>query len=366
MKKHIITIEYEPSTRRGGQERSYFDILIRLQKKGHSVTLAYVVTGNLIEEYNKAGVQTLQIPAINLFNKLSIKEIIAFIRSFVKIKGVRNSVIYINQIQDLPLAALLKRVKGARKLVCHLRLPPLYGHLRETTNQISLFSKHVDAFIVANDNMKEAHIQNGVPPEKLHIIPNGFDFKKKHQQKPIQAGKLDLVYIGRLEDGKGLKELIAAMPLILNQFSFATLTVAGEPMNENHKIYLEECKKLTEALNIKNIVHFAGHQPYPIEFLKNFDITIFPSTCNESFGRVIVESIMAGVPVIARNIGATAEILNDKNKSWVFNNDIELIQIIESIISNPESYPLFGILEYQKISYSIDSVVDTINEVLIF
>lgn len=360
---NLIAIEYEPSNARGGQERSYFDILTRLQYKGHQVTLYYVVKGNLVEKYHEAGVKTVQIPTINLYNKLSIKELFAFISSFLKFKKVTNSVIYINQIQDLPLAALLKRFKGAKKIVCHLRLPPLYGHLQKTHNQISLFAKDIDTYIVANENMREAHVEHGVPNNRIQIIPNGFNFTTSYPQKSINEEHLKLVYIGRLEDGKGVKELIHSFSAILKSFPTISLTIAGAPMNSDQEHYLAECKKISEGLQIMEYIKFVGHQTNPIEFLKDYDITIFPSTWNEPFGRVLVESIIAGVPVIARNIGATKEIIDGDLGNILFETDLQLIDCLTFVING--KYNVAEKFVYQRKMYSIDSVVFKIESTLI-
>ena len=71
-KMHIISVDYEPSSKRGGQELSLCDILIQLKLNGHSITLIYVNYGDLIEKYNRNGIETVQVPGIYIFNKLSV------------------------------------------------------------------------------------------------------------------------------------------------------------------------------------------------------------------------------------------------------------------------------------------------------
>ncbi|WP_430817685.1 glycosyltransferase family 4 protein [Carboxylicivirga sp. RSCT41] len=357
---HIIAIEYEPSTKRGGQERSYYDILVGLKKKGHSITLAYVKNGDLIDKYKEHGIAVIQIPSINIFNKLSLREWINFLNSLFLIKNVKGATIYINQIMDLPLAAVLKKIKGAKKLVCHLRLPPLSGNLSKKRNQISLLLPCVDQFVVANKNMFEAHTQMGIPKDKTLIIPNGFSFDFSFPQKEIAHKKLKLVYLGRMDKGKGILELIESMPLIIRKWPNTTLSIAGSPMNRDQECYQVNCEEAVKKLSLDNSVRFVGHQENPIDFLRNYDITIFPSTWDEPFGRVLVESILAGVPVIGRAIGAVAEILNDSKQQWVFKNNHELCEIINRI----HNYPFEQVSKFQRNNYSISNVTNNIEKLL--
>ncbi|MBK3517674.1 glycosyltransferase family 4 protein [Carboxylicivirga marina] len=358
---HIIAIEYEPSTKRGGQERSYFDILTGLQKKGHTVTLAYVIKGDLVEQYNKHGIKVIQIPTINIYNKLCLKEWISFFKSIFRIKKVKGSTIYINQIMDLPLAAVVKKLKGVKKLVCHLRLPPLSGDLSKEKNQISLLLPGVDQFIVANQNMFEAHTQMGIPKGKTTIIPNGFDFSMTYSQKIINTDKLKLAYIGRIDQTKGILELINALPAIINKKPNTLLTIAGSPMNVDHQSYYDQCKELAKKLGISESVKFVGYQACPIDFLRMHDITIFPSLWNEPFGRVLVESVIAGTPVLAHNIGSTLEILNHK-KEYIFDNFSEIPTKIDKLIKN--EFDLTELYSYQKSKYSISTILNKIEATL--
>lgn len=49
---HIIVLENEVTSLRGGQELSLFDVCLGLYKRGHTITLVYVTEGNLLKEYH--------------------------------------------------------------------------------------------------------------------------------------------------------------------------------------------------------------------------------------------------------------------------------------------------------------------------
>ncbi|MTI23363.1 glycosyltransferase family 4 protein, partial [Fulvivirga kasyanovii] len=150
----ILAIDPEPSSFRGGQEKSLFDILVGLKGRGHDVILAYVTSGDYLNQYKEHGVRTIQIHA----TKNEGFQLTSFYRLFLsilKLWGLATTdVVYINEIVDLPIAALLKLIRPSLRLVCHFRLPPPEISLfKNKKNVIGITIGQVNRFIVANNNM---------------------------------------------------------------------------------------------------------------------------------------------------------------------------------------------------------------------
>ena len=360
---NILCIEYEPSSKRGGQEKSYLDIIEGLVKNDCQVTLFYVKKGDLLFKYHNLGVKSIQIKAINIIKKSSATEWYNFIYSFLKILFTdRFDSIYVNQIMDIPLACLVKFFQKKGKLVCHLRLPPLGYDLKAKNNQLGILIKFVDQFITANNNMKKEHIISGIPSHKISVIFNGFWFDRFtfHLQKSV-SHPLKIIYIGRISEEKGIHEAIEGLSLYQEHFVF---DIAGVCMNDQHEIYKNLLLNLAKEKKIKNNIRFIGHVADPVSHISHYDICIFPSIWNEPFGRVLVESIVAGVPVIAKNVGAIREILNDPKGEWTYENYSEIADLLHKFVKNPYAYAISDRQKYIRSKYDLNKISKEIAEVM--
>lgn len=362
---NILAIDFEPSSLRGGQEKSLLDVLIGLSDLGHTVVLAYVIWGDHLERYHKAGINTKQILTTRN-DGVKLTSWWRLISSAVKLKKYKSDVVYINEVIDMPLGTVLSWMYSSR-LVCHLRLPPpVLPIFRKKNNFIGLFVHHIDRFIVANENMRHAYIHAGLTEKSIVVIPNGFPMDRiSIDRKSRSLGKVRTIgFLGRIAKYKGLHDLIDAFHMLIDRGNDLELIIGGTPKRPEHFQYLEEIKLKIDDLRLSSRIHFKDHISDPTEFLSHLDLCIFPSTVNESFGRVIVESIMAGTPILVRDIGATSEIINDTNKEWTFNSKEDLADKIEKWFQHPESYNLEQRQDYIRNSFALPEILHKIESVL--
>jgi glycosyltransferase involved in cell wall biosynthesis len=362
----ILAIDPIPSSERGGQEKSLFDILLGLRGLGHFVSIAYTKEGDLIRHYIQSGVEPIRIAKTHLDEK-NIKTAIQLISSILSLSRHNFDVIYINEITDLTIAAILSKIKKI-KIVCHLRLPPPKVPIfKQRTNFIGLLHRHVCQYIVASKNMLDLYIESGLNEKTLKIIPNGFWFDEltPRTHKLGKDSPLKICYLGRITEQKGVRELILGFSILVRKHSNLTLSIGGSPKRPEHEAYLERIKKDISELNIGDKVRFLGHIKDPHAFLSKHDLCIFPSIEHESFGRVLVESLVSGTPVIANNIGSTSEILNDPSRDWIYNNQFELVEKIENFIANPHLYNLSARQKYVIENYNLNSIILMIERVLL-
>ena len=85
----------------------------------------------------------------------------------------------------------------------------------------------------------------------------------------------------------------------------------GDTLTHNEN-YLNELRKLADKLKIHDRVHFAGFRTNIPEVLKLFTISAVPSW-QEPFGITIIESMAAGIPVVATNSAGATEIIDNRN-----------------------------------------------------
>lgn len=130
---------------------------------------------------------------------------------------------------------------------------------------------------------------------KSHTIPAGL---VKHQEviKPKHNGKLNILFMGRHEERKGVLDLIEALNILSKKIDLKNkleITIAGDGP---HKVTAEE---KAQAYNL--VVHFPGRvsDQEKNNLYRQADIAVFPAKFGESMGLVLLEAMNFGCSIIA-------------------------------------------------------------------
>ncbi len=146
-------------------------------------------------------------------------------------------------------------------------------------------------------------------PGDYDIIPNGVDLDRfSPDVSPIDEfgdGKLNILFVGRLEKRKGLNYLLEAYKQVKREIPNSRLIVVG-PGTRLRKKYEQQVKEN----DLKDVV-FVGYvsdDELP-RYYKTADIYCAPATGGESFGIVLLEAMAVGKPIVASNIEGYANVV---------------------------------------------------------
>jgi phosphatidylinositol alpha-mannosyltransferase len=146
-------------------------------------------------------------------------------------------------------------------------------------------------------------------PGQYTVIPNGIDLEHfSPNVKPIDEycdGKVNLLFVGRLEKRKGLNYLIDAYWQAKKEVPESRLIIVGPGTMLRRKY-----ERHIARHGIKDIVFvgYAGHDELP-RYYKTADIYCTPATRGESFGIVLLEAMAIGKPIVASNIPGYASVM---------------------------------------------------------
>ncbi|MCX6004971.1 MAG: glycosyltransferase family 4 protein [Chloroflexi bacterium] len=148
-------------------------------------------------------------------------------------------------------------------------------------------------------------------PADYQIIPNGVDTNHYKPAGPVRAeyadGKLNILFVGRLEERKGVDDLIRACALVKEDFADFRLIIVGPGIKLRYQYELLAKRLLPDKVIFTNYVTFAELPQY----YRTADIFCAPATKDESFGIVLLEAMASGKPVVATNIPGYASVLTD-------------------------------------------------------
>lgn len=137
-------------------------------------------------------------------------------------------------------------------------------------------------------------------PSRYDIIPNGIDVARYAEGRPFSQyrdGKLNIVFVGRLEKRKGLKYLLRAYAGLKRELPNIRLIIIGEGrVRRGYELSVRNA-------GLRDVV-FTGYvsEQDKVRYLHTADVFCAPNTANESFGYVLAEAMAAGAPIVATNL----------------------------------------------------------------
>ncbi len=180
------------------------------------------------------------------------------------------------------------------------------------------------------------YVSRHLPGEYL-IIPNGVDINHFSldgpKRKEFIDGKVNILFVGRLEQRKGLGHLINACAKIKQRFPNFRLIVVGPGTVLRFKY-----ERAVTELGLANNVVFTGFVPSSElpSYYRTADIFCAPATGGESFGIVLLEAMACGKPVIATRIEGYVNVLTDREEGLLVppRNDDSLAHALLTLLED--------------------------------
>ena len=175
-------------------------------------------------------------------------------------------------------------------------------------------------------------------PGEYTVIPNGVDIERfRPEVAPFpewrEPGRINVLFVGRLDPRKGVHHLIAAIPEVVERTKGAArFLIVGDS-------YLRPKLEAAVPPAMRQHVRFLGHVEVADlpRWYATGDIFVSPASGNESFGIVLVEAMASGRAVIASDIpGYRSVVTPDENAVVVPPNDVPaLARAIADLAQDP-------------------------------
>lgn len=186
--------------------------------------------------------------------------------------------------------------------------PPLRAASRLATAFLRATLRVPDVIVVLAQCELAAY-RRFVPQQNVAVVPNGIDcrpFDPIPTARSVPEQPLRLLYIGRIAREKGLYEILQGMRLANELGVDVRLTVAGKGSEE------ARLARYARALGLGERVCFIGpvFGADKVKLLGGCDLFMLPSYA-EGLPYALLESMAAGVPVIATPVGAIPDVVAD-------------------------------------------------------
>ena len=227
--------------------------------------------------------------------------------------------------------------------------------------------KNVGHFFLLFQRARE-EMKRYVSVDRLSVMVSGVDFglfKPMDKTKAREALGLDLdkryiLFVGRMNERKGARYLIEAMPAVLDEYPATELFLVGPARRKRIFADLEE---LVKSKGIEGSVHFLGSIPNKRLPLYNnaADVFVLPSI-TEGFPFVLLEAAGCNCPTIATDVGGIPDFMQAVKKGVMVppRSPAELADAVKEVFERPDQYNS-GLREAVR-QYSWDSILErTVN-----
>lgn len=253
-------------------------------------------------------------------------------------------VIYTNTQKALVVGALAS-VISRRPLVYHLRDILSAEHFSRTNRSLAIaLANRFAARVIANSEATgAAFVAAGGRAELVQVIYNGFDPSLYENPDPTpevlrqQLGLSDRFVVGhfsRLSPWKGQHILIEALAHCPDH---VVAVLVGDALF-GEQAYVEQLHQQVHDLGLTDRVKFLGFRQAVIPLIAACDLVAHTSTAPEPFGRVIVEAMLCGTPVVAADAGGAVELVSPGKTGWLTppGDVLKLASVIRDCQSTPE------------------------------
>jgi glycosyltransferase involved in cell wall biosynthesis len=323
-------------------------IITRLDKGGSAETTLHIVSSLSMEKYDvflahglsresnmsimekevverdlllaeARGVRVFALPS--LVRRLSFKnDLPAFINIYRLIKRIRPHIVHTHTSK----AGLLGRLAAFLARVPIIIHTP-HGHVFHSyygpvMTKIFVFAEKILSFMTdkitaLTNRERDEHLEEGIASIEKYVVIHSGVVLDRLMNMSVDAGAWRREFgilqdsnvigvVGRLVPIKGHKYLVSAAKRIIKEFRNTVFVFVGDG-------YLRSrLERQAESIGVRKNIIFTGWRKDAVEILALFDILVLPSL-NEGMGKVLIEGMALGKPIIASNVGGIIDLVRN-------------------------------------------------------
>ncbi|MFH1078818.1 MAG: glycosyltransferase family 4 protein [Pseudomonadota bacterium] len=306
-------------TVRGLDKERYDVCLIRglSQESRMSRQEATGAEGNLAEA-EKSGVRIITIPEL-VRNIAPVKDLKAFFRLMRIFRHENPDIVHTHTSKAGILGRWAAYLLAKRPIIIHTpHGHTFWGYFNRWETFAFIFFERLtaritDHIITLTGQERKDHLRFAVAAEeKFTVIHSGVDLRnfldafvdpaKMKEKLGIPQNSFVVGTVGRLTPVKGQKYLIEAAAKVIQQEHNSLFVFLGDGE------LLAGFAETASVLGIKDHLRFLGWRPDVADVMSTFDVFVLPSL-NEGMGKVIVEAMAMGKPVIASDVGGIPDLV---------------------------------------------------------
>jgi len=275
------------------------------------------------------------------------------------IPGRKAGVAQISHVRDLKEFSAMDRYLATsvnafiymstaiQELYCDLGIPPDKGHVVYDAFDMHRFQVDQSAPIYEHTlgNQTATEPASGCSSSVGHCASDGNGTAKLRTELGLSAQHKIISNVGRLDWWKGQDYFVQALAQVIpSQPDVRALLIGAPDDSANSQAFHQRLEEMVADLGLSNQVIFTGYRSDVPDLLAASEIVVHSSSEPEPFGRVIVEAMLAGRPVVATRAGGVLDIVQDRETGLLVppRNADAMAQAIQWLLQNREQAQVIG------------------------
>ncbi|MER2474287.1 glycosyltransferase [Photorhabdus laumondii] len=231
----------------------------------------------------------------------------------------------------------------------------LHMHNKQNIEHLDCRTKLITPSIFLADFFKKE-----VPGINVKVVPNGISKSMYNSSEYWDRAKFNLqdkgiviLYAGRLDNGKGVIELMKSVDILKNKIKNIKLLIVGDyetkkrgNREDYRKKIIEQAKEMNSyCILAGNIPPEDMHKIYPLA-----NLTVTPSLADEAFCMVALESMASGTPVLVSPRGGIKEFVVHNETGFHLKEPLSIESISLDIIETLNNQNIKAVSEKAKLT----------------
>jgi len=338
----------------GGTENQVMNLSQALDQSRFDLHLACLGRwGPLPKEIEARQVPLVQYSINRLYNHKAFQEKLRFARY---VRRNRIHIVHTNGFYPNVFAIPAARLAG---------VPVIVAAIRDTGGMWTPLQRRVQKFIcrladqilVNAEAIRKWLIAEGYNPEKITVIKNGIDISRfvgkdsgsrLRQELGLPPRAPLVVVLSRLSQLKGVEYFLEAAAIVAGRFREARFLIVGDGgiLRDGAIVtdgYRKGLESYADRLGLASRIIFSGYRLDVPQVLSEVTVSVLPSL-SEGLSNAVLESMAAGIPVVATSVGGNPEAIEDGVTGLLVppRDPVALAQAICRLLDSPELASRFG------------------------
>ena len=364
-----ILLNTEDLSSIGGLEMSLLQLGRELAGRGHDLDLLCVRHGNLTDDYRRFCGSVVRVPSFSFSRKRGVRDLARIAPGVWQGSRCHPDVVYVNRFSEMVFGILTGWASGA-PVVCHLR----YFSKRARTH---LLGSRVRRFVAVSYAQRAEWIREGLEPEWIEVVHNGIDpatypvggleeRRRARENLGLPPNGFVVLYCGRTHPVKGIEVLFDAWRRLGIGPDEGRLVLLGDsvvPTSIPSKaLYRRQLHDLTPPG-----CHWLPMQKDVVTPMHAADVVVLPSR-SEPFGRVAIEALATGRPIVGSRVGGIPEILTGPLERFLFpdGDASALADRLSSLVGWQANEPILAssCADHVRNHFSLQQTADGVERIL--